>query len=320
MQASPAASREPRAGGIALFLVAVFPLSWALWTPVILYKNNPVFLNLSGGPALAAMWVASSRRGKLVNPARVVAFAVCVPLFWLIAILNVALNSSSFGPLRLNPGLLLPAAISACIVSGAFSGNRGVRALLRGLISPPDWSGPVAALLALPAFLAVSVAAGRVLGLPVIRPGAGLTMTQIAGFTVIRFLHDMLFVGTFEEPGWRGFLLPRLQSRFSPLMASILVWIPWAIWHLPLDFARPGGWTWGAIFQQRVVALLLFSILMTWLYNQSRGGLLSAVVFHGATNSFPFILPSCAALLVPLAIVLVLMAVFSSRMWRRQSV
>jgi membrane protease YdiL (CAAX protease family) len=41
--------------------------------------------------------------------------------------------------------------------------------------------------------------------------------------------------GVSEEPGWRGFLLPRLQDRFSPLVASLLVWFPWALWHAPLD-------------------------------------------------------------------------------------
>ena len=41
----------------------------------------------------------------------------------------------------------------------------------------------------------------------------------------VRFLHYLLFVAVYEEPGWRGFLLPRLQSRFSPLMARICHWI-----------------------------------------------------------------------------------------------
>jgi CAAX protease family protein len=123
----------------------------------------------------------------------------------------------------------------------------------------------------------------------------------------------------FEEPGWRGFLLPRLQARFSPLIATVLVWLPWAIWHLPLDLTRPGGaWSLSMILQQRGVALLIVSILITWLYNRSRGALLSPVLFHGAMGSFPFVLPAAPALR-PLIFVWAIVVVITEKMWRRPS-
>jgi len=302
------------------FLAIVFPLSWALWIPVMLDKTNPVFLNLGGGPALAAMWMAASRDGNTKNPARALAFAVLVPMCWLVVILNVAVNSNPPAPLQFNPGLLLPSAISAWIISGAFSADTGVRGMLRGLVAPQDWRGPVVALLIIPAFLLASALMGRSLGFPVANPAYGVTAAQWTGLAAIRFFHYVLFTAVFEEPGWRGFLLPRLQNRYSPLMASVLVWLPWAIWHLPLDFARPGGWSLRMILQQRGVVLLIFSIVITWLYNRSRGGLLSAVVFHGATGSFLYVLPSSAPVMVPLAVILAFAAVMGGRMWRRQSV
>jgi len=40
----------------------------------------------------------------------------------------------------------------------------------------------------------------------------------------------------FEEPGWRGFALPRLEARFGPLCASMLLALLWVGWHLPLFF------------------------------------------------------------------------------------
>jgi uncharacterized protein len=306
------------------FLAIVFPLSWALWIPVMLDKTNPVFLNLSGGPALAAIWLAASRDSRTRNPARALAFVVLVPLCWIVVILNVAANSNPPAPLQFNPGLLLPSAISAWIVSGAFSADTGVRGLLRGLVAPQDWRGPAVALLITPALLLASALVGRSLGLPVAHPEAGLTAGHFAaaqwtGLAAIRFFHYVLFTAVFEEPGWRGFLLPRLQSRHSPLMASVLVWLPWAVWHLPLDLTRPGGWSLRIFIQQRVVVLLIFSIVITWLYNRSRGGLLSAVVFHGATGSFLYVLPSSAPAMVPLAVVLMVVAVIAGRMWRRPS-
>jgi uncharacterized protein len=300
---------------IWVYLALVFPLSWGLWLPVMMDKTNPVFLDLSGGPALAAMWVVYTRDASWRNPARVFGFALFLLLSFLVATLNTGLN---FSPpaLHFNPWMLIPSAISAWILSGAFSSDTGVRSLLRGVVRPPNWRWPIITLLILPAFLMATAVAGGALGLPVAHPARGLTAIQLAGLCGVRFFHYALFTAAFEEPGWRGFLLPRLQTRFSPLMASVLVWLPWAVWHLPLDITRP-GWGLFAVMQNRGIVLLIFSILITWVYNRSGGGLLSAMVFHGAVGSFPYILPSCGPLLVPVAIVLVVAAVVSSRMWRK---
>src|SRR5580658_4304094 len=37
-----------------------------------------------------------------------------------------------------------------------------------------------------------------------------------------------------EEPGWRGFALPRLQERYGPVRATLILTPLWAGWHLPL--------------------------------------------------------------------------------------
>jgi membrane protease YdiL (CAAX protease family) len=302
--------------GVRAYLALAFALSWALWIPVILWKDNPVFLNLSGGPALAAMWLSASNHTPRANPARLFAFAVLVPLCWLVVVLDVGASAGPAAPLRFNPGLLLPSAISAWIVSGAFSRDSGLRSLLRTLVAPPGWLWCFIALLSLPAFLMLTVVLGHALGLPVVNPVPGLAGRALAAVAAVRFFHYLLFTAVFEEPGWRGFLLPRLQMRFSPLMATILVWLPWAVWHLPLDFARPGGWSLSAILQLRGPTLLVVSVLITWLYNRSQGALLSPVLFHAAMGSFPFVLPAAPALR-PLIFVWAIAVVISDRMWRR---
>lgn len=48
-----------------------------------------------------------------------------------------------------------------------------------------------------------------------------------------------LIAGLGEEPGWRGFALPRLQSKYGPLGATIVLGTVWAIWHLPLLAVDP---------------------------------------------------------------------------------
>lgn len=99
------------------------------------------------------------------------------------------------------------------------------------------------------------------------------------------FGYNILFFGLGEEAGWRGFALPRFQKRFNALTSSLFLTLFWAIWHWPAFFYRPGyvsmdlggiaGW---------VFSLLTGSVLLTWLYNSSRGSILICAVFHATVD------------------------------------
>ena len=186
------------------------------------------------------------------------------------------------------------------------------------MVRPGSWRWPILALLLIPAFLLTTAILGHSLGLPVINPARSLSIGKLAGFSAIQFiqfLHYFLFTAVGEEVGWRGLLLARFQTRFSPLTASVLVWLPWAIWHLPLDIGR--HWSAAQFIEQRIVILLIYSILLTWLYNRSGGSLLVVAIVHGGTGSFLYLLPSSPPMVVPLAALLLFLAVFLSRMWQR---
>lgn len=91
-----------------------------------------------------------------------------------------------------------------------------------------------------------------------------------------------------EELGWRGYGLPRLQSRWHPLAASLLLGSIWAVWHLPLFFL-PGTYQFELIFASPRfwlfnINLISQSIIMTALLNASRGSILTAILFHYMTN------------------------------------
>src|SRR5215213_2515337 len=91
--------------------------------------------------------------------------------------------------------------------------------------------------------------------------------------------------GLGEELAWRGFALPRLLSRYNAFAASLILGVIWSLWHLPLIWTQGNG-----MFDQPVWLLLLDvtakSVLFTWVFLHTRGSVLIAMLFHGATNLF----------------------------------
>jgi membrane protease YdiL (CAAX protease family) len=91
--------------------------------------------------------------------------------------------------------------------------------------------------------------------------------------------------GLGEELAWRGFALPRLLTRYNALVASVVLGVIWALWHLPLLWTEGNG-----MFHLPVWLLLLDltakAILFTWVFLHTRGSVLIAMLFHGATNLF----------------------------------
>jgi len=84
-----------------------------------------------------------------------------------------------------------------------------------------------------------------------------------------------------EETGWRGTLLPALQSRAGPLAATIGVGLVWAVWHLPLLYLVGMEWGEVGLFTLQVLGL---SAVMTWAFNRSQT-VLVPVLIHGVGNA-----------------------------------
>lgn len=86
-----------------------------------------------------------------------------------------------------------------------------------------------------------------------------------------------------EEFGWRGYALGRLQERWSALTASLILGMLWALWHLPL-FYMEGVAQSLLPFWAFAIQVTAASVLMTWLYNNTDGNLLIALLFHTMIN------------------------------------
>lgn len=99
-----------------------------------------------------------------------------------------------------------------------------------------------------------------------------------------RFFTTLLIAGSIEEFGWRGFLQPRLQKRYSALLSAVIVGLLWAVWHFPVVYFGGASYDPGDFFGFLII-LPLWSIIMAWLYNSTRGALIIPMLFHAATNT-----------------------------------
>ena len=88
-----------------------------------------------------------------------------------------------------------------------------------------------------------------------------------------------------EEVGWMGFLQARLQDRHGPLKASLLVTVPFALWHLPDLFAQFGLATALIFLPILAAAHLCARVVLLWLYNATGASVLLVAVFHASFDA-----------------------------------
>ncbi len=134
-----------------------------------------------------------------------------------------------------------------------------------------------------------------------------------AGFTLVGFLLAVVVAPLLEEMAWRGYALVELQKRHSALTASLILGFVWAIWHLPLFFI-PGTYQYGlglltVPFWQFMAALVIGSVVITWIFNNTSYSTLSAVLYHAMWNFFGELFETSVLSDVLYAVVLLVLAV-----------
>jgi uncharacterized protein len=182
--------------------------------------------------------------------------------------------------------------VASILMTGSIHGMGGVIALLkRFLIWRVGWRWYMAALFLMPA-----------LQITAILLNAALTQTTIDFSPAYAYqifgpsVNLVLLIGPFflfdaiangEEIGWRGYVLPRLQSRYSALASSLIVGVIWGFWHLPKFLSH---WD-GVEFLFFMVSIVARSVLYTWLFNNTNGSLLMTTLFHASGNTAGILLP-----------------------------
>jgi len=121
-------------------------------------------------------------------------------------------------------------------------------------------------------------------GLPFVLMANNVGM--VTGLFVTNVLVGLLLPSLGEEPGWRGFALPRLQEQYHPIVATLILGTLHSLWHLPA-LAIPN--LLGPLTLENVIAFTLTAIAGTfiyvWVYNHSRGSVLPVMVLHAASNA-----------------------------------
>lgn len=182
--------------------------------------------------------------------------------------------------------------LASLIMTGLTLGKAGVIALLkRYLIWRVDWKWYLVAFLLIPlisligvylnaALTQTSVDFSKVLAYQLFGPSVNLAL-----LIVPFFLFDAIANG--EEMGWRGYVLPRLQANYSALTSSLILGVIWGIWHIPKFLTH---WD-TASFLWFMVDVLAKAVLLTWMYNNTRGSLLLVTLFHASFNTAGVVLP-----------------------------
>ena len=200
-------------------------------------------------------------------------------LLWMPEVLwGVSLYVAAFGP-----------TVAAFLLTYINEGRNGTRELLkRGLDFRfrKIWLIPI--FLLMPAIAGFSLLLAVLIGEPV--PEIAVLSQPwiiIPAFFYILFLGGPLQ----EEFGWRGYALDRLQINYNALVSSVILGFIWGLWHLPLFFMPRQEMYYNVPIWGFILGTIFFSIIFTWIYNNTGRSILAVLLLHTTGNLSHFIFP-----------------------------
>jgi len=179
--------------------------------------------------------------------------------------------------------------LTALLMTQILEGKEGIKRLRQKIKDwKKSWFWYILVLLTIPLLLIFGI---------VLQPGATKYFAGVKPLILVSyfFTYIAVFFGggpLGEEPGWRGFALPRLQQKYGPFWATLLLGVLWTCWHLPdfLTSAQGGGPGTGmATFLQNfpifLLIVLALSVLFTWIYNRNHGSIFMTLLAHTSINT-----------------------------------
>jgi len=308
------------------FFILTFSITWGLgFSFSSVYRGQFIFMPLTAialcGPALAGIiitMITNTRpkqgTNKVFYSAFIIAWIVCVAVY----LTQNRLFFNNLFPTKLVLVTVIPVAF---VISMAYSRIPNVKSYLISLIRVRlvrKWL--IAAIVFIGGLAPLSFVIGNLLGIQSINdirlPGSGLTLI---GLIAVRFIDQILFFNaTGEEVGWRGFALPRLQARTSPLMAAFIIALFWAPWHFFLSQAEGAPVLNCLYWLVKYVGIIIASVFIVWFYNRSQGSILVAGIAHAAWNTGAAFIPiKDGLILYPTSFIVVIVMVLVDRMWKK---
>ena len=168
--------------------------------------------------------------------------------------------------------------VAAVVVLALTQGRSGVKALLASMIK---WRVPPRAYLAA---IGIPIGITALAILLTIATGAAMPSAAALGaWTEIPLMVALMLLipgmgGAWEEPGFRGFALGRLEQRYGLSSAPLLLGAFWVVWHLPLFLN-------GAILPTDVVVIMAVSVVIAAVYHSARDSVLIAMLLHATNNA-----------------------------------
>jgi uncharacterized protein len=272
----------------ASFFVFAFAISWTFWflAPLVDPGMRAVFYflgNIAGfGPAITAIalsWLLDASPSGESAWKRTVVFAGVFAVTLIVRILGEIYISFDFDFITTLCSVLA-CLMAAYVASSVYHPKLGVARTMSGLKKVKSAWVWVALLLP---FVWQYVGGVIDLGLG----GKELYATALTALSGAALAYPVAFFfgGSLnEEPGWRGFAVPRIQQKLSPLIAGLIIGVIWSFWHLPLHVIQYSAD--GVIgFLFRFVYNVPFGVLFSWLYNRSGGNLLACMLLHASINA-----------------------------------
>jgi membrane protease YdiL (CAAX protease family) len=315
---------------IAAFFLITFAITWGLgftWDAV-LNRDQGLLLPLAFvsacGPGLAGIIISAVTNTQPRQGSRK---SLWVAFFasWFIAAIVCLANLAFIEHVVLSPiviGLFIISVTPiAFVIASAYSRIPSVRNYVASLIRLRGvWGWSLLALVLFPAVLVISYPINSILNRHPITsyPFPDISLSLI-GLVIIKFLYQFFFFNaTGEETGWRGFALPRLQARTSPLIAALIIAFFWVPWHFFGWQAEGQPITTPQYWLIMYIGQILLSVLFAWIYNRAKGSILVAGFAHAATNTAQAFIPiqDVMSLYLILCIVVLVLILFD-RMWKK---